>query len=336
MSIRILKPGLLATVQDLGRFGLQKVGVPVGGAMDAGAARAANLLVGNDEGEAVLELTLGGTELLLEEDGLLAVCGADVEAEADGVPLPFWRPVLVRKDVKIKFGVCRSGCRSYVAIWGGLDVPERLGSRSTYLRGGFGGHEGRALKAGDTLRAKAARKLSVSLRESLPAIPFGRGFAAASWHAAHFAVASHPEETVIRAMPGAHFPLLTEESQSELFGGTFRIGIQSDRMGCRLESTHKLQLRQPLELLSEAVAAGTVQLPPDGNPIVLLADRQTTGGYPRIAHVASVDIPVFAQLKPGDRFRFEAVTQREAERLYFASERDLRLLKAAVLLKGRT
>ncbi|CAM4300194.1 biotin-dependent carboxyltransferase family protein [Paenibacillus alkaliterrae] len=332
MSINVIKSGLFATVQDLGRHGSQKYGVSVGGVMDTGAARAANLLVGNKESEAVIEMTLAGTELWLEKDTLIAVCGADITATAGGERLPLWRPVLVREGVTVTFGVCRSGCRTYVAVAGGLDVPDLLGSKSTYLRGAFGGFEGRALKTGDVLRVKNEGQLSDRIKQSLLAKGNG-SFAAAGWHASHFAIAAHLSDPVIRVLTGSHYPLFTVESQQSLFSQTFQISVQSDRMGCRLEGSRKLKLSSPVELLSEAVAVGTVQVPPDGNPIVLLADRQTTGGYPRIANVASVDIPVFAQLKPGDRFRFEAITQQEAEQLLVESERDIQILKAAVSLK---
>lgn len=332
MSIQVIRPGLFVTVQDLGRHGFQKYGVVAGGVMDKGAARAANLLVGNEGHEAVLEITLTGTVLVLEKDMLLAICGARMFVTADGSELPLWRPALVRAGTIVRFGACESGCRSYLAVAGGLDVPEVMGSKSTYLRGAIGGYQGRALKAGDVLTAKAPGLLSERLKHAL-----SRGwegsFAVPLWHASHFAIADNLADPIIRAMPGTHYELFTPESRTSLFRQTFQITAQSDRMGYRLEGAQKLMLAAPIDLLSEAVANGTVQVPSDGNPIVLLADRQTTGGYPRIAQVATVDIPVFAQLKPGERFRFEWITQQEAEELYLDSERDMRMLKAAIALK---
>ncbi|WP_053372698.1 biotin-dependent carboxyltransferase family protein [Paenibacillus sp. FJAT-27812] len=334
MSIKVVRPGLLVTVQDLGRFRYQKYGVVAGGAMDTGASRAANLLVGNEGHEAVLEITLTGTELVLEQDTLLAICGARMLVTADGEELPLWRPALVRAGTVIKFGACESGCRSYFAVAGGWDVPEVMGSKSTYLRGAIGGYKGRALKAGDVLAAGDPSLLSERMKESLQIGWRGYGsFAVPLWHASHFAIADNLADPIIRALPGTHYERFTAESKSRLFSQSFQISVQSDRMGYRLEGNHKLELAAPLELLSEAVASGTIQVPADGNPIVLLADRQTTGGYPRIGQVATVDIAVFAQLKPGDRFRFEWITQQEAEELYLDSERDLRMLKAAVALK---
>jgi antagonist of KipI len=332
MSIKVVRPGLLVTVQDLGRYGYQKYGVVAGGAMDTGAARAANLLVGNEGHEAVLEIALTGTELVLEQDTLLAICGARMVVTADGEELPLWRPALVRAGTFIKFGACESGCRSYFAVAGGLDVPEVMGSRSTYLRGGIGGYKGRALKAGDVLAAGALSLLSERMKEALGSGWHG-SFAVPLWHASHFAIVDNLVDPIIRALPGTHYERFAAESKSRLFSQSFQISVQSDRMGYRLEGEQKLELAAPLELLSEAVACGTIQVPADGNPIVLLADRQTTGGYPRIGQVATVDIAVFAQLKPGDRFRFEWITQQEAEELYLDSERDLRMLKAAIALK---
>lgn len=337
MSIKVIRPGLLTTIQDLGRYHFQQYGVVAAGVMDTGAARAANYLVGNDGVEAVLEMTLIGTELLIQEAVVIAVCGGDMSVTINGQPLPLWRPVLADAGVVIKFSAARSGCRSYLAVAGGFDVPEVMGSRSTYLRGVIGGFEGRTLKAGDVLLINKPNELSTRIMSALLAEQAGAGFgsgcyAAPNWHASHFAIAGNFAEPIIRAMPGTHYNRFTPESRQAVFSKTYRIGLQSDRMGCRLEG-EKLLLNSPMEILSEAVANGTVQVPPDGNPIVLLADRQTTGGYLRIAQVASVDIPVFAQLRPCDSFRFEEVTLLEAERLYLEGERDLNVLKMAIALK---
>ncbi|MHA6482717.1 5-oxoprolinase subunit C family protein [Paenibacillus sp. strain BS8-2] len=328
--ITILKPGLQATVQDMGRHGYQNQGVVVGGAMDGSAARTSNTLVGNDEGEAVLELTWTGAQLRMDKDAVIAICGADLMPELNGEPIPMWRPVLAQAGDVIALRGCRSGFRAYIAIAGGLDIPVVMGSRSTYVRAGIGGYQGRMLQAGDQLGLKpiiagsTAERLTAAIR---------KGTESGGWHAEHFAIAER-DIAIVRAFPGAHYDRLTESGRRELFGGTFTIGHQSDRMGCRLEG-QQVESRDEGELLSEAVSLGTIQLPPGGQPIVLLADRQTTGGYPRIAHVATVDIPMFAQLRPGAEVRFELITNAEAERLLLASERDYHLLRTAVALKFR-
>lgn len=330
MWIEVLKAGLFATVQDAGRFGYQQHGVVVGGAADLAAARTANILVGNAESMALLELTWAGAELRAEGDMAVAVCGGDMEPRLDGKPMAMWRPVLMTSGSVLSFARRRSGYRTYVAVAGGIDVPLVMGSRSTYVRAGIGGFQGRALMAGDRLGVLPVEVDSLGARLS-SALQIGA--LSGSWHAGHFAAVSD-DVTVVRAMAGTHFDRLTEASQGTLLESSFRVGVQSDRMGCRLEG-EALRLADGTELLSEAVAAGTVQLPPGGKPIVLLADRQTTGGYARILQVASVDIPVFAQLMPGDDVRFELIGHREAEELLLSSERDMRLLKAAVGLKVR-
>jgi antagonist of KipI len=332
MSITVIRSGLLATIQDLGRYGYQRYGVVPNGAMDTGAARVANFLVGNAGDEAVLEVTLAGARLLIEQDMLLAICGAEMKVTVSGERLPLWRPALVNAGTTIHFEACQSGCRSYLAVAGGLNVPKIMGSRSTYLRAAIGGFMGREVKAGDKLSAGPASPLSMRMLQNLVKKRIS-SVTVPSWHASHFAVADELAEPMIRAMPGTDYERFQASSQAALFSETFRIAPQSDRMGYRLNGTEKLMLEAPIEAISEAVANGTVQVPSDGNPIVLLADRQTTGGYPRIAQVATVDLPVFAHLKPGDRFRFEAITQLQAERLYLDSERDMAILKAAIALK---
>lgn len=330
MSLKIVKPGVLATLQDLGRFGYQDQGVVVGGAMDASAARIANWLVGNEESEAVLELTLTGAVLYAESDCWIAICGGDmgpVTDESEQVPL--WRPVHIAAGTTIAFNRYRSGCRTYIALTGGIHVSKVMGSRSTYIRGQFGGMEGRALRAGDYIEASTAewRPTPATLRSS----PSGK-LKWPLWHAGGFAEA-HEETAVVRLLPGAHGDWLSEAGKQCLFDNPFRIGVSSDRMGYRLEG-NVLELTSGRgELISEPVALGTVQLPPNGNPIVLLADRQTTGGYPRIGQVASVDLPVLAQLKPGDSVTFNPVSHEEAERLLLESELEMEMVKWAIAAK---
>lgn len=329
MSFIVRKPGLLATVQDLGRYGHQKYGVSASGAMDPAAARTANLLVGNDGNAAVLELTLAGAELAAEEDALIAICGGDMAPHADGSPVPQWRPVPLRQGSVLRFAARKSGCRVYVAAAGGFGVPLELGSASTYIRAGIGGLEGRALRAGDRLPVQPAKPGSLAAQMLAH---FRTGAPAPNWHAEHFVVSHAGGAAAVRAIAGPDAGALTAESRAALFGEPFRLSVHSDRMGCWLEGP-ALELAAPREPLSEAVALGTVQLPPGGRPIVLLADRQTTGGYPKIAYVATVDIPVLAQLAPGDPIQFEEIGLEEAERLLLEAERDMAQLETALRLK---
>jgi antagonist of KipI len=309
MTMRVLLGGPLTTIQDLGRRGAQRDGVPEGGAMDTVAARIANLLVGNDEHAAVLESTLAGPALLFERAAVVALGGGDFAATLDGEPMHPWHAFPVRAGATLALGNARHGCRAYIAIGGGIDVPLVLGSRSTCLPARFGGHEGRPLRAGDVLR----------LRES-PAQPARRGLAA-SLRPAY--------DQTVRLIAGAHQPLLDPVSYEALFGSGLRVSQRSDRMGYRLEGV-KLALRAPVELLSAGVAIGTLQLPPGGEPILLMADHQTTGGYPIIGHVATVDLGAVAQLRPGDGIRLAGISLDEAQRLYLERERSLDAVRRAL------
>ena len=306
MTITVLRPGQLTTVQDLGRNGRQHEGVPESGAMDRHAARLVNLLVGNDDSSALLEVTLTGPTLRFGGATAVAIGGADFGATLDDEPVARWKTIRVVAGSTLELRAARDGCRAYIAIAGGIDVPVVLGSRSTCLVASFGGYQGRALRAGDELAIGASRadpprrSLAASLR------PVYR--------------------STIRLVAGEHLALLDDGSRAALFGGRFAVSPRSDRMGYRLDG-ERLALREPVELLSGGVPAGAVQLPPGGAPIVLMADHQTTGGYPIVAHVASVDLGSVAQLRPGDAIAFSEISLDEAQRLYLERERSIDALR---------
>ncbi|MBW3628324.1 MAG: biotin-dependent carboxyltransferase family protein [Gemmatimonadetes bacterium] len=330
MTLRVVEPGLLTTVQDLGRHAHQRYGVPGGGAMDPFALRVANLLVGNSEADAGLEITLGGFTARLEADALVAAGGADLRATADGVDLPNWHAARLLAGTSLTFRGGAPGCRGYLAVAGGLAVPQVLGSRSTLLRAGIGGVEGRALRNDDLLRCGSPSPLS----ERIAAALAGRPGAVVVAHSG-VGVSLRPDYSAnptIRLLPGAHVDGLTNQSRQELFRSPFRVSSESDRMGYRLTGV-RLELTEPIELLSEAVVFGTVQLPPDGNPIVLMADRPTTGGYPRVGEVATADLPLLAQLRPGDTVRFRPCSLEGAQSELLARERGFELLRQAVALQ---
>jgi len=326
----VVKPGLLTTVQDLGRRGFQHHGIGVGGAMDSFALRVANLLVGNPESAAGLEVTLLGPTLRFEDDGVIAIAGGDLTATVNDRPLPMWHAVYVRAGGVLNFGQCVSGCRAYVAVAGGVDVPEVLGSRSTHLRARFGGLEGRPFRAGDVVPAGSASASAIDLmpRSTGGAAPFAAvgGGLGPAFRPAYVAAPT------VRAIPGTHMNRLDGESRKRLFTTPWRVKPQSDRMGYRLDGA-TLGLVAPLEPISEPVCPGTVQLPSEGRPIALMADCQTTGGYPRIAQVATVDLAVLAQLKPGDSFTFEELTLEKAQDLYLARERELERMRRDIIGK---
>jgi antagonist of KipI len=320
MSISVLKPGLLSSFQDLGRTGYQHLGVPVGGAMDSRAHRLANLLAGNPGDEATLEVTLSGPVLRFDSAACIAITGATLSPTVNGKPVPNNRPLIVRSGDVLAFGARTAGLRAYVAWHGGIDLPLVLSSRSTYLRGGFGGYKGRSLKAGDVLHQRVRLddgrldRLAQALWEIKIYLPAILGLA--------------PRAT-LRAMQGAHTSLFTDSSIDDFFSSEYRISPQSERMGYRLQG-NTLELKSSTQLLSEATSFGSVQVPPDGKPIVLMADRQTTGGYAKIAHIASVDLAVIAQCMPGDTVRFTPVGLDQAQALDMQREASFEQLRRAL------
>ena len=343
MSIEVLKPGLLTTLQDAGRYGYQRHGVLASGAMDPFALRVANLLVGNRETEAALEITLQGPVLRFEKETLVAVCGASLSPHLDGEPVPEWQAIWVNAGGVLEFGRAAAGCRAYLAVAGGFDVPLVMGSKSTFLRGKLGGFEGRALKAGDILPIGGALTYKdVVIHDEDDAADFqntseirsGKAFSNCGQYVSWELFPEYAENPTVRVLRGNQFDAFSAEAQERFFAEPFLVTPQSDRMGYRLQGP-ELSLSEPLEMISEAVTMGTIQVPPDGNPIVLMADRQTTGGYPKIAQVATVDLPVMAQLKPGDRVRFQDIALEEAQRLYLQRERELQILQVGLELARR-
>ena len=328
MTIRVVTGGLQTTVQDLGRPSHQHQGIPGGGAMDRLATRVGNLLVGNDANAATIESTLIGPTLTFGAETLIALTGADLEAAVGATPIPPWHPALLSAGATLRFGRALRGCRTYVAVAGGIDVPLVFDSRSTYLRAEFGGFDGRALHAGDHLAVGEPSHLSRRIMSSLRGSN-GHTATVARWSAGASIRTTFTEEAIVRLIRGAHTDLLTEASLAALVGSRFRVSASSDRMGYRLDG-ETLSLRATTELLSEGVAFGTVQLPPGGAPIVLMADRQTTGGYPRIGEVATVDLSIVAQLKPGDHLRFRFISLEEAQDVYLAWQQDLRQAELAI------
>ena len=334
MSCSILRPGLLTTIQDGGRFGFRQAGVIVSGPMDALALRVANLLVGNPGGAAGLEITLRGPHIRFEADHLIALTGADLSATLDGEPVPLGRPVAVTRGCELTFGAARAGCRSYLAFSGGLDVPQVLGSQSTYLRAGLGGLHGRALQASDVVPAPGPTTAGQRLHQHLLARRSGPRWAAATWFATPQLTPTPAAAPTVRALPGPEYALFAAESQRAFWQAEFTVTPNSDRMGYRLAGPPLTRLFDQ-EILSTAVTFGTVQVPAGGSPIVLLADHQTTGGYPRIAQVVTADLPRLAQLAPGGRVRFQEVSLSEAHYWYLQQQQALHHLQRGLALFHR-
>ena len=312
MEVTVRRPGVLTTVQDLGRPGRRQLGITPGGAMDPLSLRLANLLVGNPENLAALEMTLRGAELHFDQDALVAVCGGDFATSLDGVELSTQRPFRVGADSTLSIAGARRGCRAYLAVAGGFEIPLKLGGCGTDLRAGFGGRQGRALRAGDVLRA---RNIEV------PPVP-GGWFLADDW------LPDLAGSVMLRALAGEHI----DEFERSIFDHAFEVSPQSDRMGLRLRGEPFHRARGG-ELLSTGVMPGTVQMPPDGHPIILAADCQTIGGYPRVAHVITVDLSTLGQLRPGDSVRFVEVDLESARAALVEQSLNLRLLRIG--LAGR-
>lgn len=325
MILRVVKPGLFTTVQDLGRFGLQHVGVVPGGAMDPVSHAVANALVGNEDGAATLEITVRGPVLEFAHAALVALQGAEFAATVDGHPVPRGRPVLVGRGAILDCGPVRLGCRAYLAVAGGIAVPEVLGSRSTYVTAGFGGFEGRALKAGDRVPlADGADNLSLARGAKL-GLRGKRILESVTWRAPDLTL-THEPEIRVHALEGRHTELFDAPAIDAFFGAQWKVLPDSNRMGFRLGGP-PLARAVPGDILSEATCLGTVQVPADGAPIVLMADHQTTGGYAKIAEVASADIPRLAQAMPGSLVRFGRVDLAIADALRGVQEHHLASLK---------
>ncbi|HVT74753.1 MAG TPA: biotin-dependent carboxyltransferase family protein [Lacunisphaera sp.] len=319
------KPGLLTTVQDLGRPGYQRYGIVVGGALDRLAARAANLIVGNDDNAAVLEMAQTGPELHFARETLVAWCGGDFDARVGNEPLPPDRAVRIAAGETVGFGFARAGLRAWLAIAGGIDEPTVLGSRSTYRRAGVGGHRGRPLVEGDELKVLPAGERAGLVLAALR----GQHRRATTWTVRPDTLGQPAAAGVVRAVRGPEWEWFGPEAQHVFFAATWKATREADRMGVRLDGP-ALALARPREMISAAVNAGVVQVPPAGRPIVLLPSRQSIGGYPRLAAVAAADVRRFAQLRPGDPVRFQEISLAEAHRLYLARERDLNRVRTGL------
>ncbi|WP_050614926.1 5-oxoprolinase subunit C family protein [Bacillus testis] len=318
--LTILKPGLMTTIQDLGRYGYQKYGIIVSGAMDPLAHRIANLLVQNEENASTIEITLVGPRIRFEKETIIALSGGDLSPSINAEPVKIWAPLHIKSGDILDFGKAKTGCRMYLAIQGGLNTPAVLDSTSTYLRAGIGGFHGRKLKSGDQINYPYINNSE-----------YKNNFAD-DWSVSSDLKAQSTNR--IRVMKGRQYDLFQKESQHAFFTDSFNISNQSDRMGYRLNGSI-LSLKENKELISEGVSYGSIQVPSDGNPIILLADRQTIGGYPKIAQIASVDFSVIAQKRPGEKVYFEEISHEEAQRLYWDQEEMLHYARKGIQSKYR-
>jgi len=304
--------GLLTTVQDRGRYGYQRFGMPVSGAMDVFSLELANLLLGNDRGDACLEATISGPEVEFTVATWIAITGADMDPQINGQGIPMNTAIDVRPGDRLGFRGLRSGCRAYIAFSGGIAVPPVMGSRSTYLRAGIGGFQGRALMPGDELPLGELESLSPSdllirgatqRKPRLKKIPEGL-------------IPEYKHEQTIRIISGPEAHYFEIAGLRSFLSTEYTVTAQSDRMGYRLSGEPIKHREGMTNIISAGISLGTVQVPGDGQPIILMADRQTSGGYARIACVITVDLTLLAQMRPGDIISFGETTLDLASKFY--------------------
>ena len=304
----VLTPGGYTTIQDQGRFGYQQMGIPVCGVLDAFAFHSANQLVANSKNAAVMEITVMGPRLEMMAETVLAVTGADIGMTLNDQPLETWKSFRVKPGDVLDIQQVKKGCRAYLAVNGGIDVPEVMGSRSTYVGGNIGGYEGRVLQDGDVIKGGPGKGMTGLNEMPAEMIP------------------SYPAEIVIRAIPGPQDDFF-REGLDLIFQSDFMVSTKADRMGYRLQGP-KVKLREdmPKSIISEPTMPGGVQIPADEQPIILMVE-QTVGGYTKIVTVISVDLPKVAQATPGDTVRFEKVSLEKAHALYREQQMKLQDLK---------
>lgn len=317
MTVEVLKPGLLTTLQDGGRPGLAHLGVGRSGAFDAPALRIANALCGNPRDTCALEITLLGPTLRFHADAWIAITGAPIPFRIDGADQPAWAPVFVAAGATVELGAMRSGCRAWFAVRGGFDVAPVLGSRSMDVNARLGPFGGRPLRASDALKIAAANR-----GRAATSTPVNWRLDPRPWFQAE-------APAMLRLLPGSHLELLKQTSRKLLFSEIFEVHADSNRVGLRL-SGPKLELEQPVEMVSEGCVPGVLQLPPSGQPIAFGPECPVSGGYPRIGQVAAIDIPRLAQLRLGDALRFTPCTFDDALRALRERERALAQLETRI------
>ena len=310
MHFTVLNPGVLTTIQDEGRFGFERFGISPAGPMDLTAFRVANILVGNEWSESALEATILGPTLLFERSAVIALTGADMAPQLDGKPCPMYQAVAVHAGSKLQLGAAKTGCRTYIAFSGGLDVPLVMNSRATALQNRVGGFEGRKLAKDDQLGIRHGASFLGDLHHRRAPVP------------------EAPDHT-IRAILGPQDDAFTPEGLEAFLTQPYTVGSDFDRMGYRLEGA-KITHKTDGNIISDGIAAGAIQVPTSGQPIIMLAERQTVGGYTKIATVISADLPKIGQCKAGDVLHFRQVSVPEAHKLWRELDQELHALEQKI------
>ena len=310
MGIKIIKAGILTTIQDMGRYGYQETGMAVSGVMDTRSTSIANILVGIDENEGVIEVTMMGPTIEFTADNIIAVTGGDLGAKLDGADFPRYQAVLVKAGQTLSFMAPKAGSRAYIAFAGGLDVPVVMGSKSTNLKSKIGGLDGRKLENGDEIGFSAPKTSLPNMEKRKVAVP-------------DFSAKAH-ELRVVLGPQDDYFP---QSSIDVFFNNEYTISNEYDRMGCRMQGP-VIKHKVGGDIITDGISFGAVQVPSHGNPIVMMADHQTTGGYTKIGNVISVDLPILAQCMPGHKIRFKSVAIEVAQYWYRREKKELNELKA--------
>lgn len=308
MKMTVISPGPLTTVQDSGRFGYMQSGFSPGGCMDTRSMKIANILVGNAPGEGVLEMTMMGAVLSFDCESVIAIAGADMKPTLNGEECPMYTAVAIKKGDELSFSRAESGMRTYLAVAGGFDLPLAMGSMSTNLKCKLGGFQGRKLQKGDEIPLRQSVNIAfVGKRKYKNEVKYGKAI-------------------TLHAVLGPQDDYFTEKGIETFFKESYTVTDKSDRMGIRLDG-EKIESKNGVDIISDGVTTGSVQIPASGTPIIMMADRQTTGGYAKIATVLSSDLHLIAQAKPGTVIRFERVTAEEAAKLYKTAEKEIRLFE---------
>ncbi|WP_315118912.1 biotin-dependent carboxyltransferase family protein [uncultured Clostridium sp.] len=317
-EIKIKNHGLLTLIQDNGRYGYQQFGVPVSGVMDSFSHRIANILLGNNENEALLEATILGPEIEFMDDSLIAITGGDLDPVLNGEPISMWESVYVKKGDILAFNGIKNGCRSYIGFAGGIQVEKVMGSRSTYVKAKIGGLHGKSLKSGDVFKIG-------DLKEGLTSIEYRK--------LPDEYIPTYPKDFEVRVVLGPQDDYFTQKGLDKFLSTAYKVTNECDRMGYRLEG-EAIEHINGGDIISDGINFGAIQIPSHGQPIIMMVDRQTIGGYTKIANVISIDLPKIAQAKPGDSIRFKKISIYEAQELLKKMEESITTIKKTCINKN--
>lgn len=306
-TIKVINPGVLTTIQDCGRIGFQQYGIPISGAMDLLSLQLANILVDNDKNEACLEMTMVGPTIEFNFNTSIAITGADMMPQINGNSVRMYETIYIKSGDVLKFSTAKSGFRSYLSVQGGFDIPKVIGSKSTYIRGKIGGYEGRKLKNEDEIKINKISKLASKRK-----IPY------------HM-ISEYKQKEIIRVILGPEEESFSKLGLKTFLNSEYEISNQFDRMGYKLNGP-KIDHKTKPDIISTGITLGTIQVSGNGQPMVMLSDKQTTGGYTRIANVITIDIQKFGQLKSGNKIKFEKIELKKAQKLFIEQQKKIQEL----------